>query len=236
MKTKPYLTSLLAGGILLLASCVHEPENPPTVPEPTMPSGVGIPCDPDTVYFGTSIMPLLTSNCAIPGCHDANTMQDGIDLSSYAGVMGSGVVNVNNPWSSDMLEAITDNDPEDKMPPAPNTPLTQEQIDMIYTWMAQGAKNNSCQAACDTNVFTFSGSVQPIIQTRCQGCHSGGSPQGGILLTSYDQIKTVALSGQLLGAVSFQSGYTPMPYGGNKIPECEIVQIKKWIQDGTPNN
>lgn len=223
--------------VIFFASCVHEPEGGlvPT-PTPTTPPIGTNPCSTDTVYFQNTILPLLVSNCAIPGCHDANTMQDGINLSSYAGVMGSGVIDVNDPWDSDMLEAVTDNDPDDRMPPAPQTPLTQAQINLLYTWMSQGAQNNACQAECDTNVFTFSGAVRPIIQARCQGCHSGGAPQGGISLTNYDQVKAVALTGQLYGAVSHTGNYTPMPYGGAKIPDCEITQIRKWIEDGTPNN
>lgn len=229
----------LTGALLLLlcVACVHEPADTgvPT-PTPTTPPVSGLPCDPDTVYFATTILPLLTSNCAIPGCHDAITVEDGVNLSSYAGILSSGVIDVSDPWDSDLLEMVTENDPQDRMPPPPNNPLTQEQINALYTWMSQGALNNTCQAACDTNVFTFSGAVQPIIQARCQGCHSGGAPQGGILLTGYDQIKAVAITGQLYGAVSHTGGYTPMPYNGAKIPDCEITQIKKWIDDGTPNN
>lgn len=224
-------------GVLLCAACVHEPTEPGTpVPTPTVPPVAGIPCDPDSVYFLNSIQPLLASRCAIPGCHDAVTMEDGVNLSSYAGVLSSDVIDVSDPWNSDLLERVTDNDPQDRMPPEPNAPLTQEQINLLYTWMSQGALNNGCQAACDTNVFTFGGAVQPIIQTRCQGCHSGGTPQGGILLTNYDQIKAVATTGQLYGAVSHTGSYTPMPYNGAKIPDCEITQIKKWIDDGMPDN
>lgn len=222
----------------LMYACVHEPQGvpAPTAPPTGNPPVTGIPCDPDTVYFANTIGPLLASSCAIPGCHDAITMQEGFNFSNYQGVMDANVIDVGDPWDSDMLEAITDNDPQDRMPPPPNAPLTQQQIDLIYAWMQQGARNNACQAACDTNVFTFSGAVRPIIQTRCQGCHSGGSPQGGISLTTHDQIKTVAVGGQLYGAVSHAPGFTPMPYNGNKIPDCEIAQIRKWIEDGTPNN
>lgn len=233
---KKWTASLAALCLLLNVACVHEPTEPVPTPTPTIPPIGGNPCHPDTVYFATTILPLLTSNCAIPGCHDAITMEDGVNLSSYAGVMSSNVINVGDPWNSDLLEMVTENDPQDRMPPPPNNPLTQAQINALYTWMSQGALNNTCQAACDTTVFTFSGAVQPIVQARCQGCHSGGTPQGGILLTNYDQIKTVAITGQLYGAVSHTGGYTPMPYNGAKIPDCEITQIRKWIEDGTPNN
>lgn len=226
---------LLLGGLSFLSSCRHQPENPPPPPGPTNPP-VSNACHPDTVYFVNTILPILSSNCALSGCHDANTMQDGINLSSYAGVMSSGVIKLSDPWSSDLLEAVTETDPDDIMPPPPANPLTPQQINALYTWISQGAQNNACQSACDTTVFTFSGAVSPIIQARCEGCHSGGNPQGGILLTNYDQIKVQALNGKLFGTVSHANGFVPMPFGGNKIPDCEITQIKKWIDNGALNN
>lgn len=228
---------IICCAVIFTWACVHEPDLT-SVPTPTNPptTSTGIPCDPDTVYFQTTILPLLASSCAIPGCHDNITMEDGINFTSYENVMASDVIDVSDPWDSDIMEVITENDLSDRMPPPPNNALSQEQINLIYTWISQGALNNTCQAACDTNVFTFSGAVQPIIQARCQGCHSGGAPQGGISLTNHSQIQAVAVTGQLYGAVSHTGSYTPMPYNGSKIPECEIAQIRKWIEDGTPNN
>lgn len=233
MRKLSLLSLLLAAA---LWSCKHEiPNPPPPTAPPTNPPGSGV-CHPDTVYFVNTILPILSSNCALSGCHDAATMQDGVNLSSYEGVMSSGVINTNNPTNSDLHEVITEDDEDKIMPPPPANPLSQQQIGQILTWIQQGAQNNACQAACDTTVFTFSGAVSPIIQTRCVGCHSGGTPQGGILLTNYDQIKVQALNGALFGSVNHTGGYTPMPFGGTKIPDCEITQIRKWIENGAPNN
>ena len=30
-------------------------------------------CSPDSIYFENDILPILISNCAIPGCHDASS-------------------------------------------------------------------------------------------------------------------------------------------------------------------
>ena len=49
----------------------------------------GVPCDPDSVYFDNQVLPILVSNCAKPGCHDAASHQDGVVLSSYASLMST---------------------------------------------------------------------------------------------------------------------------------------------------
>lgn len=38
----------------------------------------GTPCDPDVVYFETQVLPFLVSNCAMAGCHNAASHQDGV--------------------------------------------------------------------------------------------------------------------------------------------------------------
>lgn len=200
-------------------------------------NGNGQPCDPNTIYFVNDILPIFQSNCAMSGCHDANSAQDGIVLTSYSTIMGSDVIEPGNANDSEVYEVITETDPDKIMPQPPQSPLTQAQISMIQQWINQGAPNNSCtETACDTFNVTFSASVKPIITGNCQGCHSGGNPSGGIDLSTYAGVQAVASSGQLYGAVNHQSGYQPMPQGGNKLPFCEIRKIKLWIDAGAPNN
>jgi hypothetical protein len=199
-------------------------------------------CDPDTVYFQNDILPLLLSSCGTNGCHDEGTAQEGIILTSYLHVMQSDVVKAFDPNDSEMYEKITENDPDKRMPPPPRLPLNQGQIDMIYTWIAQGALDNSCDAGdCDTLNVTFSGTIFPMIQNRCYGCHSGPEPQSGISLENYASVSAAAAiapgnPGSLLGAVTGAQGNSPMPKNGPPLPDCNIEQIKKWIEDGMPDN
>jgi mono/diheme cytochrome c family protein len=96
-------------------------------------------------------------------------------------------------------------------------------------------------APCDTTNVTYSGTVFPIIQANCIGCHSGAAPQGNVLLEDYNSISAAGQIpegqyGSLYGVISHASGNSPMPKNGNKLPDCDIQKIKKWIDDGTPNN
>ena len=40
-------------------------------------------CDSTVVNFTRDVQPIFVANCAISGCHDATTRQNGIDLSQY---------------------------------------------------------------------------------------------------------------------------------------------------------
>jgi hypothetical protein len=228
---------VLLSTLLGMASCKHEPPEGPIIP-PDGPGGpgTGVPCDPNVVYFQQDILPLLISNCSMPGCHSGSDPADGLDLTSYQSIMDADVV---RPYdlNRDLFEAITDNDPDDRMPQPPNPPLSQSQIDLIEQWIMQGAQNNSCASVnCDTLNVTYSGSIVPLIQQRCQGCHSGTTPQGGLDFTSWSVVNAVASDGRLAASVDHAPSAIPMPPSGPKLPDCNIAQFMIWIDSGAPNN
>jgi hypothetical protein len=115
-------------------------------------------------------------------------------------------------------------------------PLTATQKALIEKWINQGAKNNNCIGSCDTAVFTYSGAVKPLIDAKCRGCHNPANLGGNIDLSTYAEVRIVALNGKFYGSVAQQPGYSPMPKNGIKLSDCEIRQIQKWIQSGSPNN
>ena len=203
-----------------------------------LPSGGGndYPCDPDTAYFQNEVLPLLLSSCATTGCHDRQTAKEGVILVDYASIMETGEVKPGNPGDSELYEVLFDTDPEERMPPSPNNPLTTEQKSLIEKWILQGAKNNFCQADCDTTNVTFSANVWPVMETNCMGCHSGGSPSGGVSITNYNQLVTLANDGRLLGTIKQLNGYAAMPPNGSKLSDCYIATIEIWINNGTPND
>ena len=239
-----------------LNSCMHEPilddvpinpvdttNNPPdtstidtTMTDTTM---TGIPCDPDIIYFDKDVLPILQSNCAFSGCHDTATAQDGVILESFEDVIQSGEVEPFDLNESDLYKVLIENDPDDRMPPPPSSPISQNQITIIAEWILQGAQDLECDpnaAGCDTDNVSYSEFVKPLLQNNCQGCHSGTQSSGGIELTTYDGAKAVANNGSLLGAIDHQSGFSPMPQGAAKLNDCDIDKIKSWIDAGTQNN
>jgi hypothetical protein len=241
-KMGKYVWSFLV--ILLLsavAACKHQPElvivenlgnggNPDTLtinPHP---------CDPDSVYFNSQVLPILVSNCAMTDCHDAITAEDDIRLYSYAALMGSDIVTPGDAGDSDMIEVLTETG-DNLMPPSDmGGPLSAEQIGILTQWVNQGAQNNSCTPDCDPTQFSFAANLQPTIELACVGCHSGSSPDGGIALETYAQIQAVALDGRLMHSLQGTGGYLIMPDNTLGLPACNIAQFQLWVNAGAPNN
>ena len=89
---------------------------------------------------------------------------------------------------------------------------------------------------CDTADVSFANDVSPILDDHCITCHNSSSPPLGISLDSYAEVKEVAETSRLLGAIKHQSGYTPMPQNAPKLEKCTIATIEAWINDGMPDN
>lgn len=221
------MTSVLA----TISSCKHEIPVNPNDPG----SGGGGGGGSTGVCFENDILPIFQSNCAKSGCHDAASREDGYQLDTYANIVAKGV-RAGNAGDSKIYEVLIDNG-NDRMPQAPNSPLTAAQITLIATWINEGARNTTnCASACDSSQFKYTANVKPILQTHCYGCHSGTAASGGFIpLDTYEGVKDQVTFGTLYPAIS-HTGPTPMPQNGAKLSDCKIAVIKKWIDAGTPNN
>jgi hypothetical protein len=189
-------------------------------------------CDPDTVYFQNSILPLVVSSCATTGCHDQASHKDGVILTDYASIIKKGEIKPGDPNDSEFFETLTD-DGDDLMPPPPYDPLNSEEIQLIRTWIAQGAKNNACFDGCDTTTVTFAAQIWPMMESYCTGCHSASAPAGGIVIGDYSDLLALAENGSLMGSIRWEAGYAKMPTN-QQLPECSINVLQKWIDDGFP--
>lgn len=89
---------------------------------------------------------------------------------------------------------------------------------------------------CQLDQVTYSGDIIPILQQRCYNCHGPGQNQGNLNFEDYDGLQRIVGTGQLLGSVRHEAGFSPMPEGAGMIPECEIRKLEKWIEEGAPNN
>lgn len=224
--------------MVILVACVHEPVLGPEVSEVPNNGGSAGSCDPNTVYFEQQVLPILISNCAVPGCHNAATNDnDDIQITSYATLMNSDIVRQDDPLNSDLWEAINETDPDRRMPRPPQNALTAGQKDLIQRWLVQGAQNTSCaDASCDTANVSYSGTIAPLVAQRCGGCHGGGSPQGGLDFSSWAVLNSVAIDGRLAAAIQHQAGAPAMPPFSTQLPDCRIDQFLIWIEAGAPNN
>ena len=93
------------------------------------------------------------------------------------------------------------------------------------------------QSAClpAANV-SFAADVQPILRANCFSCHGNGSLFGNVSCQTYDDVKALATSGRLLGSISHTPGFASMPIGSPKLNDCNIDEVRTWIEEGTKNN
>ncbi len=89
---------------------------------------------------------------------------------------------------------------------------------------------------CNITESTYSQDVLPILEEYCYGCHSEAVNSGNITLEGYDRVKPFADSGQLLGSVNWDPGFSAMPKNQAQLVECDIEKISIWISEGAMNN
>ncbi len=94
-------------------------------------------------------------------------------------------------------------------------------------------------SGCDTTNVTYSTTIQPMLQSYCYSCHRNSVASGsggGIKLEDFNDVKIAADNGSLLGSISHNNGYSPMPKGGTKLADCKITQTHVWIENGALND
>ncbi len=225
-----HLIIFVFSAIVLVTGCTKDKT-------PVPPSQVfGSNCDTNHVYFVNDILPILSSNCAKSGCHDAATHAEGYNFSNHAGAYSA--IHPGNINNSKLYEVIASGGGEDMMPPAGNTPLTSAQVDMIAQWITQGGLNDECtedSSSCNAQNMTYANDIAPIIANNCAGCHSGSSPSGGINLASYSGVAAVASTGKFYNAVA-QNGMALLMPPTSRLSTCDINKIKAWVDAGYQNN
>ncbi|MFK7756629.1 MAG: hypothetical protein AB8B53_06830 [Flavobacteriales bacterium] len=89
---------------------------------------------------------------------------------------------------------------------------------------------------CDVAVVTYSDEITSLLDDNCYVCHSTSEASGGIILDTYEDVQPLADDGILLCVVSHDSGCSQMPKNQPQLPECDILTLKTWIDEGAENN
>lgn len=89
---------------------------------------------------------------------------------------------------------------------------------------------------CDTTAVSFSATIQPILAANCNSCHNATIANGGVITNNYNDLKIPVDAGVFHKAVNHLPGAVPMPFEGQKLPECELNKINAWLNQGAPNN
>jgi len=108
---------VVTGSMLFPLACRHDPVIPAT----------------PAISFSEQVQPIFVSNCATEGCHDGRAK---FALETYSDIHSR--VKAGDAHGSEVYKAITKL--YGGMPP--DGPLSDEQLNLIYAWIMQGAKDN----------------------------------------------------------------------------------------------
>lgn len=95
----------------------------------------------DRISFNDDIRPILAANCF--ECHgpDKNARKAGLRLDTSEGAQADGAVVSGKPTSSQLIERITTDDVDERMPPPESKrTLTKQQIAKLRQWIAEGGE------------------------------------------------------------------------------------------------
>lgn len=87
---------------------------------------------------------------------------------------------------------------------------------------------------CDTANMTFSTTILPLINTRCNDCHTG-NVTSGFNFSNYNVLRARAISGELMNRLTTTDPSKHMPQGGPMLPDCEIQKFRAWVARNAPN-
>ena len=122
-----------------------------------------------TVQFNIQILPVLEQRCA--NCHSSASASGGFDATSYAGLMAGGehgsLIVPGNPAQSMLIDYLSG--VRDQMPKG-SAPLTAEQINLIRTWIREGATRSGAGTQVNTIRSSFgTGAVTSAVPVGVSG-------------------------------------------------------------------
>ena len=94
----------------------------------------------------------------------------------------------------------------------------------------------SSNELCDTTDISFSDYIFPLIENNCSACHNSVTTYGGRNYDTFEGIKEVAETGLILNVLKHEPNFVQMPKNAAKLPDCNILKIEAWINQGIKNN
>ncbi|WDQ18279.1 hypothetical protein PSR62_06945 [Rhodopirellula sp. P2] len=141
-------------------------------PEPAQPTMVGKPTGNESVSFSKDVAPLLVENCT--GCHlDAMQTRGGLRMDTLAQMLrggDSGSVMQPGDGEASLLVQKLRGSAGDRMPAGGRPPLSDSDIQLISTWISEGAKVDEALVQTPMKVVTaqawLSAAASPEVSAR----------------------------------------------------------------------
>lgn len=137
--TEPTKAAATATDAPTRAPAATDTSAPTAAPVESSPTTVPAISGPSTVSFANEILPLLQSRCS--NCHGGSRTEEGLSLRTYESVMTgseSGAVIIPGDAANSLLYQMV----ESQEMPKRGAKLTPDQLQLILTWINEGAQDN----------------------------------------------------------------------------------------------
>ncbi|MBT7895711.1 MAG: hypothetical protein HN564_01825 [Flavobacteriales bacterium] len=78
--------------------------------------------------------------------------------------------------------------------------------------------------------------IQQIFSESCVGCHQYGNANGGLQLSTYDQIREAVINNDVLNRIVLDDNNPLLMPQGNKLSDLQIYLIQQWVSNGALND
>lgn len=106
----------------------------------------------------------------------------------------------------------------------------------LFLTLASCNKDDDDPVDCTGITPTYTGEVKAILDASCalSGCHDAVTAQSGVNLSTYAAASAISQETRFVAVIQHRNGFTPMPFGGSKLPEETIQTLVCWVENGSP--
>lgn len=92
--------------------------------------------------------------------------------------------------------------------------------------------------SCTDIEYSYVTRIKAIVDQNCarSGCHAGPSPEAGIGLENYADVKNSAINTNFFCSINWNSGCSQMPKNSSKLDKCSIIALEQWRMLAYPEN
>jgi hypothetical protein len=205
----------------------------------------------DKVDFVKQVKPLLEGACT--HCHGAKEDKGDFRMHTLEDMKkgnenGPGLTPGDPSKSAIYTTLLLDIEDDMVMPPKKETKLEKSQIEVIKTWIEQGAEWPAGVTLEQTPRITFAKHIQPLLEENCLSCHNPEKAKGDWIAstkkeafesgenapTSSPSILKKSAIYTLATLAEDDDDLMPPKKSGGPLSKEQITFLKLWVEQGAP--
>jgi formylglycine-generating enzyme required for sulfatase activity len=205
----------------------------------------------DKVDFVKQVKPLLEGACT--HCHGAKEDKGDFRMHTLEDMKkgnenGPGLTPGDPSKSAIYTTLLLDIEDDMVMPPKKETKLEKSQIEVIKTWIEQGAEWPAGVTLEQTPRITFAKHIQPLLEENCLSCHNPEKAKGDWIASTkkeafesgenapnivpFDTAKSAIYT--LATLAEDDDDLMPPKKSGGPLSKEQLTFLKLWVEQGAP--